>query len=293
MFTPLPGAEHPYVSYLYLVAPISLVVLNPIGFMILEANKEADGKKSIWKTLSMVMKGLMMNPIIVMTILGLVANFIFGGQPPRILELLLSKLGAAFSSVAPFTLGLGMVGKFKYLMGGNLSTLIVLTIIKCIAAPILSHFVVGQVNAVLFGIIDKNLNNFSFLYGTFPPALGVVAYASQYSCSVELVAAGIVLCTAVSAPLMYLSAKILQILSWDTSSTVLIETLRLLDYRVSTGSVISIVFCFTIFIISKKYRWTPHCITTGLLIQSFVAPLVAILYSYDIIPLYWKVKVLS
>ena len=59
------------------------------------------------------MKGLMMNPIIVMTILGLIANFIFGGQPPRILELLLSKLGAAFSSVAPFTLGLGMVGKFK------------------------------------------------------------------------------------------------------------------------------------------------------------------------------------
>ena len=206
---------------------------------------------------------------------------------------MLSKLGAAFSSVAPFTLGLGMVGKFKYLMGGNLSTLIVLTIIKCIAAPILSHFVVGQVNAVLFGIIDKNLNNFSFLYGTFPPALGVVAYASQYSCSVELVAAGIVLCTAVSAPLMYLSAKILQILSWDTSSTVLIETLRLLDYRVSTGSVISIVLCFNIFIISKKYRWTPHCITTGLLIQSFVAPLVAILYSYDVIPLYWKVMALS
>ena len=55
----------------------------------------------------------------------------------------------------------------------------------------------------------------------------------------------------------------------------------------------TIVFCFTIFIISKKYRWTPHCITTGLLIQSFVAPLVAILYSYDVIPLYWKVKALS
>ena len=76
------------------------------------------------------------------------------------------------------------------MLGGNLSTLIVLTIIKCIVAPILSFFIVGQVNKVLFGIIDKNLNNFSFLYGTFPPALGVVAYATQYDCNVELVAAG-------------------------------------------------------------------------------------------------------
>ena len=290
LLTAVLGADHPYVSYLYLVAPISLVILNPIGFMILEANKESGEKTSILKTLSMVMKGLMMNPIIVMTILGLIANFIFGGQPPRILELLLSKLGAAFSSVAPFTLGLGMVGKFKYLLGGNLSTLIILTIIKCILAPIMSHFLVSQINTLLFGVIDKNLNNFSFLYGTFPPALGVVAYATQYECNVELVAAGIVLCTAVSAPLMYLSAKILQILSWDTSNARLIERLGLLDYRVSTGSIISIVFCFALFIISKKYRLTPHCITTGLLIQSLAAPIVAILYSYELIPLFWKVK---
>merc|ERR1719361_1325837 len=40
--------------------------------------------------------------------------------------------------------------------------------------------------------------------------------------------------------------------------------------------------------ISKKYRLTPHCITTGLLIQSLVAPLVAVLYSYDVISLFWK-----
>ena len=236
------------------------------------------------------MKGLMMNPIIVMTILGLIANFIFGGQPPRILELVLSKLGAAFSSVAPFTLGLGMVGKFKYLLGGNLSTLIILTIIKCIFAPILSHFIVSEVNQFLFGTIDLNLNNFSFLYGTFPPALGVVAYASQYDCNVELVAAGIVLCTAVSAPLMYLSAKILQILAWDKTKSGTIEELGLLAYRVSSGSILSIVICLSIFIISRKYRLTPHCITTGVLIQSLIAPLGSILYYYDAISVFWKVS---
>ena len=292
LLTAVLGPDHPYVSYLYLVAPISLVILNPIGFMVLEANKESGDKKSILQTLSMVMKGLMMNPLIVMTLLGLIANFIFGGQPPRILELVLSKLGAAFSSVAPFTLGLGMVGKFKYLLGGNLSTLFILTIIKCIFAPILSHFIVSEVNSLLFGEIDKNLNNFSFLYGTFPPALGVISYATQYDCNVEMVAAGIVLCTAVSAPLMYLSAKILQILSWHNAKSGSLQELSLLDYRVSTGSVVSIIFCLGIFIISRKYRLTPHCITMGVLIQSLVAPIVSMLYSYDVISRFWKVKCL-
>merc|ERR1711936_821703 len=79
-----------------------------------------------------------------------------------------------------FTLGLGMVDKFRFLRGGNLSTLIIMMIIKCILAPISSHF---------------------------PPALGVRAYASQYGVTPELVSAGIVLCTAVSAPLMFLSRR--------------------------------------------------------------------------------------
>ena len=290
LLTAVLRADHPFVSFLYLVAPISLVILNPIGFMILEANKESAEKKSILKTLTMVMKGLMMNPIIMMTILGLIANFVFGGKPPRILELVLSKLGVAFSSVAPFTLGLGMVGKFKYLLGGNLSTLIILTIIKCIFAPILSHFIVSELSTLMFGRQDKNLNNFSFLYGTFPPALGVVAYASQYDCSVELVSAGIVLCTAVSAPLMYLSAKLLQILSWDITKSGSVEEFNLLAYRVSTGSVVSIVICLGIFIISRKYRLIPHCITTGILIQSLFAPLGSIFNCYDVINASWKVR---
>ena len=134
------------------------------------------------------------------------------------------------------------------------------------------------------------MNSFSFLYGTFPPALGVVAYASQYDCNVELVAAGIVLCTAVSAPLMYLSAKILQILSWDKTKSGSIEEFGILAYRVSSGSIVSIVICLSIFIISKKYRLIPHCITTGVLIQSLIAPVGSILYYYEAISAFWKVS---
>jgi hypothetical protein len=34
------GVDHKYVSYLYLVAPISLLFLNPIGFTCMEFREE-------------------------------------------------------------------------------------------------------------------------------------------------------------------------------------------------------------------------------------------------------------
>ena len=42
------GQSHPeYASYMYLIAPISLVILNPIGFIILEV-----GRANNWDTVS-------------------------------------------------------------------------------------------------------------------------------------------------------------------------------------------------------------------------------------------------
>ena len=174
------GESHPYVSYLYLVAPISLVILNPIGFIILEVARTGEGKVRVLNSVARVMRGLLVNPILVLTLLGVSTNFLCSGRPPSTLQLLLTKLGAAFGAVAPFTLGLGMVGKFKHLRGGNLSTLLIMTIIKCILAPLATHCLVGNINSILNGVVDRELLNFSFLYGTFPPALGVMSYASHY-----------------------------------------------------------------------------------------------------------------
>ena len=244
-----------YSSYLFLVAPISLVVLNPVGFIMLETQKESEGQKTVWSTLAVVMKGLATNAIIVMTVLGCVANLIFSGSPPAPLQLILSKLGAAFGSLAPFTLGLGMVDKFRFLRGGNLSTLIIMMIIKCILAPISSHF---------------------------PPALGVRAYASQYGVTPELVSAGIVLCTAVSAPLMFLSAQILTILSISSEEDQLSSLTRSLDYHMAIFSMVGVSVILTIFL-SRRHAQLPHCFTTALLVQSLVAPLSAVLIHHDVI----------
>ena len=177
--------EHPYKSFLYLAAPVSLVVLNPVGFVILETQKKTETKRSVWFSVFLALKNLATNPIIVMTLLGVFVNFLPSASPPAALQLILAKIGACFTSLAPFSLGLGLVGKLNSINGSNLSTIIILVILKCFLAPFFSQFMVAQATELLLGMSLPGLENYSFLYGTFPPALGVMAYASLYQQSLR------------------------------------------------------------------------------------------------------------
>jgi len=282
------GENHIYVSYLYLAAPISLLILNPIGFIMLEASKKTEKRSSILKSLFLVIKGLLMNPIVTMTFLGVAANLIFQGHLPEFLKFLLGKLGAAFGACAPFTLGLSMVGKFQHIRGRNMPTLFGLMIVKCILSPIVAHCMVGKIHKSLYGFVDRGLVNFSFLYGTFPTALGVMSYANQYNISSELVSAGIVLCTVVSAPLMYVSAQILKILKCSVHDQVLVESIKVLDFNVAVATVCGVFLILLIFLSSKKIKSLPHSITTSILFQSLVAPIAAILLSHKAISCEWQ-----
>lgn len=94
---------HPeYAKYLYLMSPISLAMLNPIAFVLMEVSKrqrsssEADellindgeilnfqnryGEKC--KLAVMVAKNIFVNPVIFMTILGVLGNFVFKHTVP-------------------------------------------------------------------------------------------------------------------------------------------------------------------------------------------------------------------
>ena len=110
------GQTHPdFPSYLYLLAPVSLVILNPIGFVFLEIGKHEETspseQRSQWKTFGNVAKGVATNPIIFMTVLGVIGNFVFKGTLPDFMDGFLTSLGAAFSSSALFLLGLRMVSR--------------------------------------------------------------------------------------------------------------------------------------------------------------------------------------
>ena len=106
--------SHPnFTSYLYLVAPINLVILNPVGFVFMEIGKQQQQNNANTSKMTLifnVIKGVCTNPIIFMTVLGIVGNFIFGGKLPEVIDGFLKSLGGAFSASALFLLGLNMVG---------------------------------------------------------------------------------------------------------------------------------------------------------------------------------------
>lgn len=93
-------STHPeYALYLYLMAPISLAILNPIAFVMMEISKLREvqasdrirGKTEICKlrVARQILKGVAYNPVLVMTVLGIIGNIVFKHQLPVYIEALL------------------------------------------------------------------------------------------------------------------------------------------------------------------------------------------------------------
>lgn len=142
---------HPeYASYLYLMAPISLAILNPIAFVLMEINKQrlnneraqlslneeiGSGNptmsgKDKFKMIVSISRSIFLNPIILMTVLGVLGNLIFRHKVPSYLGGILEVLGSAFTASALFLLGLRMVGKVHKLRGATLVVPGILIIVK-------------------------------------------------------------------------------------------------------------------------------------------------------------------
>jgi len=287
------GGDHPFVGLLYLVAPISLLVLNPAGFILMEAEKNlSKGKQSLaekFKTLWIVMRSLCLNPIVNMTFFGVIANVVFKGCLPDSILKFLSSLGAAFTSLAPFTLGLSMVGKLGNVRGENLKPIIALVIIKSIFTPIITIILVDYISSQMSGSVDPGLSNFAFLYGTFPTALGVDSYAGQYNVSPDLISAAIIIGTAFSAPLMYVSANILTVLS--TTKEEFKESFISYDKNICIFTMVGALLVGLIFIISKRFMKIPHCLTMSILFSSIQLAVGSLLYKYGHDGCHWSHQV--
>ena len=253
------GASHPeFPAYLYLLAPISLAILNPIAFVLMEigtkikkmsivtqtskqcvgmdnicyireGNQEVDtiqtsddhtlNKESVsntyekFKTVLIVVLGIIKNPILVMTFAGILfGTFVFKGDVPPAINNFLTTLGRAFSATALFSLGLGMVGKMKTLTSGSkvVGPFLLITA-KTILMPLIARSVTKALNdggQSLEEIESANqLADFAFLYGTFPTAPTVYVIALRYDLCPDIIASAMVACTFVSAPIMFVSGK--------------------------------------------------------------------------------------
>lgn len=114
-------------SYIYLFAPISLAIINPIGFFMLEYSKQVKNSHfSIQKVpliIGRTLFYLIINPLILMTILGLLVNVIrsYGFHQstdlPSWLDNFLLLLAGAYAPCALFNIGLFMVGRLNKVTG--------------------------------------------------------------------------------------------------------------------------------------------------------------------------------
>lgn len=253
------GQSHPrFPAYLYLLAPVSLAILNPIAFILIEIgtklrsdnrnddvlNKDercvneidtgptpnehimqlekdksnhVNRKRVIFadkmKTVLSTGLGIIKNPILAMTFAGIIfGTFVFKGEAPPAINNFLTTLGRAFSACALFSLGLGMVGKMKTLTNGSkVIGPFLLIIIKTILMPLIARSVTKALNGgeTPAEVEEANqLSDFAFLYGTFPTAPTVYVIAVRYNLCADVMASAMVVCTFVSAPIMFVSGKI-------------------------------------------------------------------------------------
>ncbi|KAF7245056.1 hypothetical protein EYD10_08735 [Varanus komodoensis] len=272
-----------YLQYIYLVAPISLMMLNPLGFIFCEIQKSRDNQNLSLSKIKIVGLGLLrvlQNPIVFMVFIGIISNFILNQKIPIYLENFLDGLASSFSGSALFYLGLTMVGQIKKLTRGTFVALILLITAKLLLMPLLCREMVELLDKSDSAVNHTSLSNYAFLYGVFPAAPGVAIFATQFNMEVEVITSGMVISTFVSAPIMYVSAWLLTIPSMDRNK--LATAIQNVSFDISIVSLVSLIWSLGVILLSKKYKQLPHVLTTNLLIAQFVACIGMVMWNFTI-----------
>ncbi|XP_050352067.1 integral membrane protein GPR155 isoform X2 [Nymphalis io] len=267
---------HPeYSLYLYLMAPISLAILNPVAFILMEIDKQRQSPPTVvvpqqhlqkLKMLLQLCKGIIFNPVLVMTILGIMGNIVFQHQLSVYIEGLLEVFGQSFSAAALFLLGLRMVGQITRLRGPALILPCVLIMVKLIILPVVMRECVSTLDAGTNQSETQSLSTYAFLYGTIPTAPAVFVFSNLYHLEIDLMASSMVICTFLSAPIIFLSAEVISI-NKDYA-----EQIQKFGFDLSIVALLAALWVFMVFTVTKKYKRIPHRLTLCLNIsQIFLA----------------------
>ncbi|CAB1417274.1 unnamed protein product [Pleuronectes platessa] len=242
-----------YLQYIYLVAPVSLMLLNPIGFAFCEIQK--------WKD-----QGNHQQSKLKITIPAFMVNFLDG-------------LANAFGGAALFYLGLSMVGQLGKLTRSTVVTLILLITAKLLLMPLICKEMVELLDTSNASSLNhSSLSNYAFLYGVFPTAPSVAIYAVYYNAELEVVTSGMVISTFLSAPIMYASAWLLTMQRMDPQ--VLMNSLQSVSFDISIVSLVLLVWTIAVMFLSKKSRRLPHIFTVNLFVAQFLTCIGMILWNF-------------
>ncbi|XP_040066045.2 integral membrane protein GPR155 [Ixodes scapularis] len=223
-----------YASYMYLVAPLSLGLFNPIGFFLVEvervrskmASVVLSGQKShlvkqLAKAALVVSLRVCAHPHVWTSVLAIGVSSLMGrSKLPEPLVNALTVLADAFAAPILFLLGYYIAKSCRgSTLKGNLVQAIALASVKSILLPIsLKLFTELMVRSKG---VRSDEGSFSFLYGTVPTAPIVILYAAQRGLPTESLAAGVGLCTVLSIPLMFVAASVISLPSHNGVDTIL------------------------------------------------------------------------
>jgi hypothetical protein len=285
--------SHPnYQRYLYLVAPISLVILNPIGLFLIEIQKRLDHHRrhphssqwNRWQLIKNILLNILRNPVVICTLLGVIFNRIFHEHLPDILEHILTPIAQAFSATALFYLGLTMVGKLRQFHTSLVITVLLLSLMKLIIFPLILReavfLVIKPTNGSLNSTIDYS--NFAFLYGTGPTAPSILFYVPDSNTALQAVAStGLVVCTLLAGPMMLISAKMINLRTLDTNVAQAYEAALN-----KTAYDISIISLFCTFIVLVGF-----CVRRRVIQGSFIHKYTFLFVGMQMIHAIWTISV--
>ena len=230
-----------YPTYIFLAAPISLVILNPVGFVLMEigAGKQTgsesgeggeggdgDGgdddlllidadvhgqkKATACVLFCQAVVSTLKNPLVLSVIAGLVSNVLFGGELNSFAADPILLCGEAFDGVALFCLGLSVCGKLHQVKGKASIFPISMVFIKIFVLPLVAKliFEAGAMSGGSSGSPTANPSDLVFLLGMFPTAPGVFLYAVRYQLTNEagILSFATAVGTLISAPFILVAA---------------------------------------------------------------------------------------
>ncbi|KAL1430613.1 hypothetical protein MTO96_014859 [Rhipicephalus appendiculatus] len=230
-WNPVYGRSHSdFADYLYLVAPLSLVLLNPIGFFMAELQGlrsqqrytevpvDATPQKpsvagGLFKAAALAVFKVLSHPHVLFSLLAIAVNVSrCGAELPAPLAAILKLLGDAFAAPILFLLGYHIENAFREPdVRQHLFPALILSAVKSFLLPMFLkvsvELVLHQTGELQSGVKDRA--NFAFLYGTVPTAPIVILYASQRALPTATLATGVGVCTLLSLPVMYASAAVI------------------------------------------------------------------------------------
>ncbi|KAG7198737.1 hypothetical protein KM043_001725 [Ampulex compressa] len=283
MIEALYETTHPeYAAYLYLMAPISLTILNPIGFILLEISKQSTEEHRSYRIMVYsIVKGIVFNPVVFMTILGIVGNLAFHHVIPSLLAAILEVLGNAFSASALFLLGLMMVGKVHKLKGTALVIPGILISVKLLVLPLVIRESIIFLNVGKNATETRDLSTYGFLYGTIPTAPALFIFSLRYNLEIDLIASAMVACTFLSAPLMFVSAKVINAVSAGITPANYASQLNAFSFDMSVAAGAACVWLLICFIIlgERKYKRVTHRCTLCLIVAQLATAVGVIIWA--------------